>query len=146
MASSQLEGASTTRQIAKEMLGTGRQPRDRSEQMIFNNYAMMQSLRHLQDRPLSVDRILEMHRLLMREALDDPSQAGRLRTAEDNVIVQDRGDPTITLHVPPPADELPARLQALCDFRSEEHTSELQSLMRLSSAVFCLKKKHKEQK
>src|SRR3546814_6905732 len=27
------------------------------------------------------------------------------------------------------------------DVRSEEHTSELQSLMRLSSAVFCLKKK-----
>src|SRR3546814_4593386 len=27
--------------------------------------------------------------------------------------------------------------------RSEEHTSELQSLMRLSYAVFCLKKKHK---
>src|SRR3546814_14488637 len=87
------------------MLGTGRKPRDRSEQMIFNTYAMMQSLRHLQDRPLSVDRILEMHRLLMREALDDPSQAGRLRTAEDNVIVQDRGDPTITLHVPPPRSE-----------------------------------------
>src|SRR3546814_5698842 len=33
-------------------------------------------------------------------------------------------------------------------FRSEEHTSELQSLMRISYAVFCLKKKtnqHKEQ-
>src|SRR3546814_8299109 len=29
--------------------------------------------------------------------------------------------------------------------RSEEHTSELQSLMRSSSAVFCLKKKNKEQ-
>src|SRR3546814_6665807 len=29
------------------------------------------------------------------------------------------------------------------DHRSEEHTSELQSLMRLSYAVFCLKKKHK---
>src|SRR3546814_4413837 len=28
--------------------------------------------------------------------------------------------------------------------RSEEHTSELQSLMRISYAVFCLKKKHKE--
>src|SRR3546814_8695544 len=27
--------------------------------------------------------------------------------------------------------------------RSEEHTSELQSLMRISSAVFCLKKKNK---
>src|SRR3546814_2512035 len=28
--------------------------------------------------------------------------------------------------------------------RSEEHTSELQSLMRISSAVFCLKKKHQQ--
>src|SRR3546814_3633320 len=30
------------------------------------------------------------------------------------------------------------------DFRSEEHTSELQSLMRISYAVFCLKKKKKQ--
>src|SRR3546814_5224751 len=30
-------------------------------------------------------------------------------------------------------------------FRSEEHTSELQSLMRISYAVFCLKKKHATQ-
>src|SRR3546814_10880969 len=29
----------------------------------------------------------------------------------------------------------------VCNFRSEEHTSELQSLMRISYAVFCLKKK-----
>src|SRR3546814_1435783 len=31
-------------------------------------------------------------------------------------------------------------------FRSEEHTSELQSLMRISYAVFCLKKKKKNKK
>src|SRR3546814_3674900 len=31
------------------------------------------------------------------------------------------------------------------DARSEEHTSELQSLMRISYAVFCLKKKNKRQ-
>src|SRR3546814_1340897 len=30
-------------------------------------------------------------------------------------------------------------------YRSEEHTSELQSLMRISYAVFCLKKKKKKQ-
>src|SRR3546814_14392035 len=34
-------------------------------------------------------------------------------------------------------------LQALPEQRSEEHTSELQSLMRISYAVFCLKKKTK---
>src|SRR3546814_1347903 len=31
-----------------------------------------------------------------------------------------------------------------CELRSEEHTSELQSLMRISYAVFCLKKKKQE--
>src|SRR3546814_8059080 len=40
-----------------------------------------------------------------------------------------------------------ARLRGACasrpDRRSEEHTSELQSLMRISYAVFCLKKKKK---
>src|SRR3546814_14864683 len=39
----------------------------------------------------------------------------------------------------PLADKLGAALGA----RSEEHTSELQSLMRISYAVFCLKKKKK---
>jgi Fic family protein len=119
MASSQLEGASTTRRVAKEMLSTGRAPRDRSEQMIFNNYAAMQSLGGLRDRPLTVPMILEIHKRLMVDALDDPTEAGRLRTTADNIIIQDRGDPTIVLHVPPPAPELPSRLQALCDFAND---------------------------
>src|SRR3546814_5523896 len=34
-------------------------------------------------------------------------------------------------------------LRAAGDVRSEEHTSELQSLMRISYAVFCLKKKNR---
>src|SRR3546814_1890256 len=54
---------------------------------------------------------------------------------------------------PPPAHRPPGRLARrstpatpglrICrsPFRSEEHTSELQSLMRISYAVFCLKKK-----
>lgn len=119
MTSSQLEGASTTRRVAKEMLSTGRAPRDRSEQMIFNNYATMQSLGGLRDRPLTVPMILEIHQRLMVDALDDPGEAGRLRTAEDNIIIQDRADPTVVLHVPPPASELPSRLKALCDFAND---------------------------
>src|SRR3546814_2364000 len=39
--------------------------------------------------------------------------------------------------------ELEISAAAICDRRSEEHTSELQSLMRISYAVFCLKKKKK---
>src|SRR3546814_4000840 len=44
----------------------------------------------------------------------------------------------------PGDEERPARdTLALNVLRSEEHTSELQSLMRISYAVFCLKKKNK---
>src|SRR3546814_4450009 len=42
-----------------------------------------------------------------------------------------------------PGARLPARLARAVALRSEEHTSELQSLMRISYAVFCLKKKTK---
>src|SRR3546814_78802 len=44
-----------------------------------------------------------------------------------------------------PAASMPY-LDHLIDIRSEEHTSELQSLMRISYAVFCLKKKKKKQR
>src|SRR5690348_10274709 len=51
--SSQLEGAATTRDVAKEMIRSGRKPRDIGEQMIFNNYLTMQRIAKLKDEPLS---------------------------------------------------------------------------------------------
>ena len=42
--SSQLEGGSTTRKVAKAMIQKGRAPRDRSERMIFNNFEAMRAL------------------------------------------------------------------------------------------------------
>src|SRR3546814_2723623 len=50
----------------------------------------------------------------------------------------DSGQPVSTYRPAPPSDRT--------HVRSEEHTSELQSLMRNSYAVFCLKKKNKEKK
>src|SRR3546814_10280295 len=43
------------------------------------------------------------------------------------------------------AQARPGRVKAAACGRSEEHTSELQSLMRISYAVFCLKKKKKKE-
>src|SRR3546814_4201125 len=40
--------------------------------------------------------------------------------------------------------QIPAGTERVAGIRSEEHTSELQSLMRISYAVFCLKKKQKK--
>src|SRR3546814_6622908 len=54
------------------------------------------------------------------------------------------------VHVRPAPSARPRRTPepwapARADVRSEEHTSELQSLMRISYAVFCLKKKKNQQ-
>src|SRR3546814_7968551 len=45
---------------------------------------------------------------------------------------------------PAAGQDLAAPMNLQADNRSEEHTSELQSLMRISYAVFCLKKKTKQ--
>src|SRR3546814_5017536 len=45
----------------------------------------------------------------------------------------------------PPAAGAGSGARSVAAVRSEEHTSELQSLMRISYAVFCLKKKKKTQ-
>lgn len=112
--SSQLEGASTTRRVAEAMLREGRRPRDRSEAMIFNNYLAMAHLREWKDEPITPERILELHRMLTIDTLEDPGDAGRLRR-DDEVRVIDNRDGTL-LHQPPSHHELPERLKRLCAF------------------------------
>src|SRR3546814_2762642 len=56
--------------------------------------------------------------------------------------VTTRWEPCIETPAPPPM-EIPSTSATRGLGRSEEHTSELQSLMRISYAVFCLKKKQK---
>jgi len=78
IASSQLEGASTTRRVAKELIETGRQPRDRSEQMILNNYKAMLAAEEMasSSAELTVEDVLNLHRILTEDTLDDPGDAG----------------------------------------------------------------------
>src|SRR3546814_5525097 len=53
----------------------------------------------------------------------------------------DEGLLRINIGLEDPRDVIADLDRALTSVRSEEHTSELQSLMRISYAVFCLKKK-----
>jgi Fic family protein len=113
--SSQLEGASTTRLVAKEMLRQGRPPRDRGERMIFNNYRAMELIREHRGDPVSPGFIFALHDLITRDTLDTPDGAGRLRRADEDIVVVDEADGAV-LHVPPPAHDLASRLDALCRF------------------------------
>jgi Fic family protein len=91
--------------------------------MILNNYQAMQFMREIGD-VLTPGTILELHRILTHGTLDDPSAAGRLQTPdEQRVGVFDR-DTDRLLHRPPPAEQLPDRLEALCEFANEPDDSE----------------------
>jgi len=114
--SSQLEGASTTVDVAKKMIRSGRKPTDRSEQMIFNNYHAMQQVRERRNESLTPELVFDLHRVLTQEAIDDPRKVGTFRTDADDIIVERRG--TI-VHVPPPAGELPERLARMCAFAND---------------------------
>lgn len=120
--SSQLEGASTTRDVAKEMIRQDRKPKDKSEQMILNNYQAMQFVRDIKDEALTPSIVFELHRLLTLHTLDD-SAVGRVRTAADNIHVVDRATQEY-LHTPPSAEQLPERIQALCDFANQKSDSD----------------------
>lgn len=121
--SSQLEGASTTREEAKSMLRSGRSPRDRSERMILNNYLVMDEIRRLKGEPFTPERILELHRIVTDGTLDDPSAAGRFRRADERISVMDATHTTI-LHTPPAAESLPKRLEQLCAFANQDEKAQ----------------------
>ena len=113
--SSQLEGAATTRLVAKEMLRSGRPPRDRSERMIVNNYRGMEFLAEIVREDLSAPILLDLHRILTEGTFDDPDAAGRFRLPSDRVFVTDQRDGTI-LHEPPDAGALGERMERLFAF------------------------------
>lgn len=119
--SSQLEGASTTRKVAKDMLREGRAPRTVSERMIVNNYHAMQFVREHANIEMTRNTIFELHRILVNDTLDDPAMAGRFRRDEDDIHVVDSRD-SVVLHTPPASAELGARLKGFCQFANDAET------------------------
>src|SRR3546814_4177531 len=86
---------------------------------------------------------VERERCLARAfgAIDfDNSATGQATNTKRDVEAQRAGGNCLDLHLVA-ASQLHGGAFAKSAIRSEEHTSELQSLMRISSAVFCLKKK-----
>ncbi len=80
--SSQLEGAVTTRQVAADMIRTGRTPRDVSERMILNNYRTMRWIQQLKESELTPDLVFDVHRMVTEDTLKDQTaveRAPRLR-------------------------------------------------------------------
>ncbi len=122
--SSLIEKAPTTRQLARELLFSARKPTNLGELMCLNNYLALELVRKLRDAPLTPASVLDVQRCVTQGTLDKVDQSGRLRTAEDGSIDVGNELSGEVYHIPPPPDELPGRLQAMCDFANEAPRAE----------------------
>lgn len=118
ISSAQLEGAATTRKIAKEMLEKEREPLNDDERMIANNFMLMKLAKQSMDLPLSIELIRQFHTEATRHIQEAHACPGEIRKDND-IYVKGRDDEVV--HQPPDARLLPERLEQLCDFANECH-------------------------
>ncbi len=121
--SSQLEGAATTRNVAREMIRMNRRPTNKSERMIINNYRAMLFISDIASEDLTPELILELHKVLSENTLENQNASGKLRT-DDEIYVGDNRDATI-IHIPPKASELRERLKSICSFANNSSKSHI---------------------
>ncbi len=119
IASSQLEGAHTTRREALKMILESRDPADKHQRMIVNNHQAMQKIKHQwKDESLSLTLILDMHKLLTRDAIDN-GHSGVFRKDEDGIVIQGQDSDEIAF-VPPKMDCVEREIKNFIDFANDD--------------------------
>ncbi|MGP1835392.1 Fic family protein [Shewanella frigidimarina] len=118
ISSAQMEGAATTRPVAKELLSTGREPRNFSERMIINNYQLMKFAKASILDPLTMELIQKFNMVATQEVSENDHIAGMIR--EGDIAVRSVTDDEI-IHQAPDADKIRPLLTNLCLFANGEH-------------------------
>jgi Fic family protein len=122
IASSMLEGAATTRKVAKQMLKEKRKPKNKDQQMIVNGFETMQMIIKRKDEKLTPEFLLEIQATITKETLKNSSDVGRFRD-NNNVVVADDNSDSI-FHVPPDYKKINELINDLCDFANTDDDSE----------------------
>lgn len=137
ISSSQLEGASTTRKVAKAMIEQRRDPKTKDERMIYNNYHAMTQIEAWKNRDLDDSLLLDLHRVLSTDTMENSNDEGRFRVDSDDVVISDRltGD---VVHVPPPTRSAKAQLKQLYSFINKEDESYTHPFIKASVLHFSI--------
>lgn len=119
IASSQIEGAVTTRRVAKEMLRSERKPKSKSEQMIMNNYHTIKRISELRNTTLTPIVIQEIHRLITNDTLEKKDDEGRFRTNNEiNVVDGITGE---SVYYPSDYKKIGQLIDDFCAFANEKN-------------------------
>ena len=99
IASSQMEGAATTRKVAKDMLRKSEKPKNKGQQMILNNYLTINYIKENSQKDFSIEMLKDIHRSMTVSTLDEEKDTGKLRD-NDNIMVMDNITGDIAHHPP----------------------------------------------
>jgi len=121
IASSQLEGASTSRDVAKKFLREGGKPKNQSEQMILNNYITMKAIdENYKKLDLNMDLLLELHGLITKNTPDIDGNMARIRNKKDEIVVTDNKKSEIVYHKAPKIDFVLVELEKMFKFANND--------------------------
>jgi Fic family protein len=138
ISSSQIEGANTTRKVAKNMLERKLPPKNKSEQMILNNFLAMTYLEDWKKRDLSEEFLLELHKVLTSKTLEHPKDEGQFRVDKDNIVVADIVTGR-TIHIPPKMKDAKEQLKQLYKFiNTEDEDNFIHPFVKASLLHFCI--------
>lgn len=111
--SSMIEGATTTRVKAKDMLRKNKSPKNKSEQMILNNYETIQFISDYKTEDISIEKLFEIHRLVTKNALEEQKVGVFRKNNEIHVMNEITGE---IVHTPPNFKVLNKLMQSFCEF------------------------------
>lgn len=114
ISSSQMEGANTTRKKAKEMIQKEQKPKNKSEQMIMNNFITMKHIIQHKNEDITPEKILYIHKLMSNKTLDEIEDEGSFRDNNEVHVVNHINSEIV--HTPPTNDELEKLINELCFF------------------------------
>ncbi|WP_271783925.1 Fic family protein [Aquimarina algiphila] len=111
--SSMIEGATTTRVKAKDMLRKNKNPKNKSEQMILNNYETIQFISDNKTEDISLEKLYEIHRLVTKNTLEEEKVGVFRKNDEIHVMNEITGE---IVHTPPGFKKLDQLMFSFCDF------------------------------
>lgn len=127
--SSVIEGAFTTRKEAQAFIREGRAPKNKSEQMVKNNYEALTYVLENIDAPITKETIFQIYSLVTKDTLEEPAASDCYRS-EPVFVRSQRGE---VVHTAPKAEQVPQMMDALIAFIAD---SELSPLIKACVAHF----------
>jgi Fic family protein len=137
IASSMLEGAATTREIAKDMLRSQRRPKNRYERMVLNNYKAILEIKDLLKEQLTPEMIKHLHTILCEGTMEKEGCLGRYRRADENINVEDARTNEI-IYTPPLADVIEARIKQVCDLANNKSKEWIHPVLKAIALHFAI--------